>query len=141
MKRLKMFVMPALCFLILIGGCSTSLDVPTNISKVVNKYYDGYLANDSSMIASVLSNDYASIGYPTKEDKRNNVQEINFVKMLHNWHTDLTIENKNVTSYPSNNRYKVYVTGVENFKHNENIYDVPKARLSNLISLINIYHK
>ena len=65
--------------MILISGCSTSLDVPSNISSVVNKYYDGYLANDSSMIASVLSNNFASIGYPTKEDKMNNVQEINFV--------------------------------------------------------------
>ena len=119
MKKLKMFVMPALCFLILIGGCSTSLDVPSHISKVVNKYYDGYLANDSSMIASVLSNNYASIGYPTKDDKRNNIQEINFVKMLHNWHTDLTIDDKLVTTYPNNNGYKVYVTGVENFKHNK----------------------
>tara|TARA_B110001454_G_scaffold170748_1_gene161331 strand:+ start:225 stop:1124 length:900 start_codon:yes stop_codon:yes gene_type:complete len=119
MKKLKLFMMPTMCFLILIGGCSTALDVPSNTSNVVNKYYDGYLANDSIMIASVLSTDYASIGYPTKEDKRNNVQEINFVKMLHNWHTDLTIEDKIITSYPSNNGYIVYAAGVENFKHNE----------------------
>jgi len=119
MKKIKLFMTTTLFFLIFIGGCSTALDVPTNISKVVNKYYDGYLANDSSMIASVLSNNFASIGYPTKDDKRNNIQEINFVKMLHNWHTDLTIDDKLVTTYPNNNGYKVYVTGIENFKHNE----------------------
>ena len=70
MKKLKLFMMPTMCFLILIGGCSTALDVPSNTSNVVNKYYDGYLANDSIMIASVLSTDYTSIGYPTKEDKK-----------------------------------------------------------------------
>jgi len=71
------------------------------------------------MIASVLSNNYKSIGYPTKEDKRNSVSEIDFIKMVHSWHTDFTIKEKNVNAYPTNDGYKVYVTGVEYFKHND----------------------
>ena len=119
LKLKSIFIVLVSFLFLIIGGCSTALDVPTDITNAVSTYYDGYLDNDSNKIASVMANDYKSIGYPTKEDIRDIVQEINFVKFIHNWHSNLTIEKNSVESYASTNGYKVYVTGVENFKHNE----------------------
>ena len=82
-------------------------------------FYDGYLANDSNMIKSVLETDYQSVGYPTKENIRDLKSEINFINNINNVHTDLSIENNSISTYASKNGYKVYVTGIEKFKHNE----------------------
>ena len=81
-------------------------------------FYDGYLANDSNMIKSVLETDYQSVGYPAKENIRDLKSEINFINAINNVHTDLSIE-KNSISTTHQNGYKVYVTGIEKFKHNE----------------------
>ena len=82
-------------------------------------FYDGYLANDSNMIKSVLETDYQSVGYPAKENIRDLKSEINFINAINNVHTDLSIEKNSISTYASKNGYKVYVTGIEKFKHNE----------------------
>ena len=118
MKKIKLITI-VLYSLILITSCTNQTNVPSRITNVINKYYDGFISNDSNMIASVYSKNYESIGYPNKEDKRNSTSEIGFIKMVHSWHSDFIIKGKNVSAYPSNDGYKVYVTGVEHFKHND----------------------
>lgn len=100
-------------------GCTNQSTIPSKINNSVRKFYDGYLANDSNMIKSVLSSDYQSVGYPEKENIRDLKSEIDFINNINNWHTDLSIKNKSINSYVSKSGYKVYVTGIENFKHNE----------------------
>ena len=103
----------------LIIGCTNQSNIPSKINNSVKTFYDGYLANDSNMIKSVLETDYQSVGYPTKENIRDLKSEINFINNINNVHTDLSIENNSISTYASKNGYKVYVTGIENFKHNE----------------------
>ena len=105
--------------LIFISSCTNQTNVPSKVTDVINKYYDGFISNDSNMIASVISENYESIGYPDKGDKRNSTSERGFIKMVHSLHSDFIIKGKNVSAYPSNDGYKVYVDGVEHFKHND----------------------
>ena len=111
---------------VLITSCSNQTNVPPKVNNLINKYYDGYLSNDSNMIVSVLSNNYESIGYPTKEDKRNGTSEIDFIKLIHISHSEMSIKEKVMESYITKDGYKVFVTGVEYYKHNEtgNVIDV-----------------
>ena len=103
----------------LIIGCTNQSNIPSKINNSVKTFYDGYLANDSNMIKSVLETDYQSVGYPTKENIRDVKSEINFINNINNVHTDLSIENNSISTYALKNGYKVYVTGIEKFKHNE----------------------
>ena len=100
-------------------GCTNQSNIPSKINNSVKTFYDGYLANDSNMIKSVLAPDYQSVGYPEKKNVRDLKSEINFINNINNWHTDLSMEKKSINAYSSKNGYKVYVTGIEKFKHNE----------------------
>ena len=103
----------------LIIGCTNQSNIPSKINNSVKTFYDGYLANDSNMIKSVLETDYQSVGYPAKENIRDLKSEINFINAISNVHTDLSIEKNSISTYASKNGYRVYVTGIEKFKHNE----------------------
>ena len=103
----------------LIIGCTDQSNIPSKINNSVKAFYDGYLANDSNMIKSVLETDYQSVGYPAKENIRDLKSEVNFINAINNVHTDLSIEKNSISTYASKNGYKVYVTGIEKFKHNE----------------------
>ena len=97
MKKIKLITI-FLYSLILITSCTNQTTVPSKITNVINKYYDGFISNDSNMIASVFSKNYESIGYPNKETKRNSASEIGFIKMVHSWHSDFIIKGKNVNA-------------------------------------------
>jgi len=119
LNKITFAIPSSILFILFFNGCSNKINVPSNIEEAIKTYYDGYHANDSSKISSVLSKDYSSIGYPSKEDERNSAGEINFINMIHTWHSDLSISIKRLNTLPSNNGYRVYVSGVENLKHNE----------------------
>jgi len=106
-------------YLLFVVGCTNQVSIPSNINNSIKKLYDGFANNDSSMISSVLSNDYKSIGVWNKEDKRNKAEEINFAKTIHNWHTNIDVEDRKFDIYKKTNGYKAYVTGIEKYKHNK----------------------
>ena len=106
-------------YLLFVVGCTNQVSIPSNINNSIKKLYDGFANNDSSMISSVLSNDYKSIGVWNKEDKRNKAEEINFAKTIHSWHTNIDVKDKKFDIYKKINGYKAYVTGIEKYKHNE----------------------
>ena len=80
-----------------ITGCTNQSNIPSKINNSVKTFYDGYLANDSNMIKSVLAPDYQSVGYPEKKNIRDLKSEINFINNINNWHTDLSMEKKVLT--------------------------------------------
>ena len=65
--------------LLLYTGCTNKSNIPSKINNSVKTFYDGYLANDSNMIKSVLAPDYKSVGYPEKKNVRDLKSEINFL--------------------------------------------------------------
>ena len=106
-------------YLLLVIGCTNQKSIPSKINNSIKKLYDGFANNDSSMISSVLSDNYKSIGVWNKEDKRNKDEEINFAKTIHSWHTNIDVQDRKYDIYKKTSGYKAYVTGVEKYKHNE----------------------
>ena len=119
MSKNKILIVKIFFSLIFFYNCSNQKIIPSNIEKVVNKYYEGFLKNDSAMMVSLLAENYKSVGYPTKDDKRDGLQEIGFINMINDWHSDFLIEEKTISTYKANDNFEVYVRGVEKFKHNE----------------------
>tara|TARA_B100000029_G_scaffold513566_1_gene613552 strand:+ start:1358 stop:2203 length:846 start_codon:yes stop_codon:yes gene_type:complete len=119
MSKNKILIVKIFFSLIFFYNCSNQQIIPSNIEKVVNKYYEGFLKNDSAMMVSLLDKNYKSVGYPTKGDKRDGLEEIGFINMINGWHSDFSIEEKTISTYKANDNFEVYVRGVEKFKHNE----------------------
>ena len=65
-KKCKVYYIKYLLFPFCSLGCTNQSNIPSKINNSVKTFYDGYLANDSNTIKSVLAPDYQSVGYPEK---------------------------------------------------------------------------
>ena len=63
MSKNKILIVKIFFSLIFFYNCSNQQIIPSNIEKVVNKYYEGFLKNDSAMMVSLLDKNYKSVGW------------------------------------------------------------------------------